>query len=282
MRKILIAGCGYVGHAVAELFHEAGDAVEGWTKSPPGIAKPYPIQSVDISDPSAVRKRAGNFDIVVHCASTRGGDVDLYRKLYVEGTRNLVDAFPGAKVLFTSSTSVYAQKDGEWVTEESATEPSRETSQALLQAEEIILNAKGIVLRLAGIYGPGRSALLDKFVNGTASVPKDYFVNQVHRDDIAAAISLLSNHPNCAGQIFNVTDGNPKLVSRCYEWLARTLGRPLPDPNASSPPQVRKRGESNKRVSNARLKEAGWGPRYPTFEEGMEKSVLPSRDLPAS
>ncbi len=282
MRKILIAGCGYVGQAAAELFHRAGDAVEGWTKSAHGIVTPYPIHSVDISDANLVRARHGDFDVVIHCASTRGGDVDLYRKLYVEGARNLVDAFPGSTILFTSSTSVYAQKDGEWVTEESATEPTRETSQALLEAEKIISDAKGIVLRLAGIYGPGRSALLDKFMNGTATVAKDHFVNQVHRDDIAGAIFLLSNRPHQGPQTFNVTDGNPRLVSDCYEWLARKLGRPLPGLDATSQQASRKRGDSNKRVSNARLRAKGWQLLYPNFAEGMEKSVLPSRGLDAS
>ena len=82
MPRILIAGCGYVGQATADLFHRAGWKVEGWTKSKAGTSKPYPIHAIDITDAQQVHACEGNFDVIVHCASTRGGDVDLYRRVY--------------------------------------------------------------------------------------------------------------------------------------------------------------------------------------------------------
>src|SRR5438477_363889 len=120
MRRILIAGCGYVGQATADLFHRAGWKVEGWTKSKAGTGKPYPIHAIDITDAKQVHACEGNFDVVVHCASTRGGHVDLYRRVYLNGARNLLETFVTSTILFTSSTSVYAQINGERVTEESA------------------------------------------------------------------------------------------------------------------------------------------------------------------
>ena len=87
-------------------------------------------------------------------------------EIYLDGARNLLETFPGSKLLFTSSTSVYAQRDGSWVTEESDAKPMRETSRVLLETERLVLADAGIVARLAGIYGPGRSALLNKFLNG--------------------------------------------------------------------------------------------------------------------
>ena len=71
------------------------------------------------------------------------------------------NSFPAAKILFTSSTSVYAQCDGSRVTEESETKPLRETSRILLETENFVLDKGGIVARLAGIHGPGRSALAE-------------------------------------------------------------------------------------------------------------------------
>ena len=279
MPRILIAGCGYVGQATADLFHAAGWDVEGWTASKESAAalsaKPYPICPVDISNCDRVAERPGIFDAVIHCASTRGGEVGSYRQIYLNGARNLLDRFAETKVLLTSSTSVYAQRDGSWVTEESETNPARETGQVLLETEKLVLERCGTVARLAGIYGPGRSALLSKFLAGTAIIDpeNDRFVNQVHRDDIASAIFLLLTREAQETQIYNVVDDQPVLQTDCYRWLAQRLNRPLP-PIGKSTGQ-RKRGDSNKRVSNAKLRGHGWAPQYHTFAEGMERSVLP-------
>jgi nucleoside-diphosphate-sugar epimerase len=280
MPRILIAGCGYVGQVTADLFHAADWAVEGWTRSAESVAtlsaKPYPICEVDISQRARVAERTGTFDAVIHCASSSGGDAEMYRQVYLNGARNLLEMFPGSKLLFTSSTSVYAQRDGSWVTEESETKPTRETSQTLLETEGLVLANGGIVARLAGIYGPGRSALLTKFVEGTAIIDaeNDRFVNQVHRDDIAASLFLLLSRKGQSGQIYNVVDDEPTLQSQCYRWLAQRHDRPPPPIGRSS--QQRKRGDSNKRVSNEKLRRLGWTPQYPTFAEAMEKSILPS------
>jgi nucleoside-diphosphate-sugar epimerase len=184
--------------------------------------------------------------------------------------------FPESRLLFTSSTSVYAQRDGSWVTEESETKPTGETSQILLETEGLVLANGGIVARLAGIYGPGRSVLLTRLLESTAIIDaeNDRFVNQVHRDDIAAALFLLLNREAERAGIYNVVDDQPMLQSECYRWLAHRLNRPLPPIGKSK--QQRKRGESNKRVSNAKLRRFGWTPQYRTFAEAMEKSILPA------
>jgi nucleoside-diphosphate-sugar epimerase len=280
MPRILIAGCGYVGQAAADLFHAADWTVEGWTRSAQSAAslkaKPYLVRDVDISQRAQVAKRAGMFDAVIHCASSRGGDAKTYRQIYLDGARNLLERFPESKLLFTSSTSVYAQGDASWITEESETKPMREASRVLLKAETQVLNRGGIIARLAGIYGPGRSALLSKFLEGTAIIDpeNDRFVNQVHRDDIASALLFLLKREGQGAPVYNVVDDQPILQSECYRWLAQRLNRALPPIGRST--QQRKRGDSNKRVSNAKLRRLGWVPQYPTFAEAMEKSILPS------
>jgi len=281
MPRILIAGCGYVGEATADLFHSAGWNVEGWVHSQDSAArlsaKPYRVGLVDISQRDEIAEQTEAFDAVIHCASSRGGDAEAYRQIYLNGARRLLENFRKAKILFTSSTSVYAQRDGSWVTEESETKPLRETSRILLEAEKLILEKRGIVVRLAGIYGPQRSALLSKFLNGTATIDpqSDRFVNQVHRDDIALALLLLLNREAQESlQIYNVVDDQPILQSECYRWLAQRLNRPLPPIRKSEQP--RKRGDTNKRVSNAKLHQSGWTSDYPTFGDAMEKSILPS------
>jgi nucleoside-diphosphate-sugar epimerase len=283
MPRVLIAGCGYLGQSVAGSLIAKGWEVEGWTRSgesaQPLSTKPYPVYSVDISRLDQVRGQKGDFDAVIHCASTRGGDVDSYRRVYLEGARNLLDRFAGSRILFTSSTSVYGQKDGEWVTEESAAEPEHETGRILRDTERLILTNDRIVVRLGGIYGPGRSALLRKFLSGDTVLESrtDRFVNEIHRDDAAEAIGLLIKREGSAGEIYNVVDDQPILQSECYQWLAVKLNRPLPPAGRST--SNRKRGESNKRVSNAKLRAIGWAPRYPSFARGMEESVLPNLDI---
>ncbi len=283
MPRVLIAGCGYIGQAAADLLHAADWVVEGWTRSAESAAslsaKPYPVREVDISKPAQLAEcgpAAAGFDAVVHCVSSSGGDAEMYRKVYLDGARNLLETFRRSKLLFTSSTSVYAQRDGSWVTEESDAKPMRETSRVLLETERLVLADSGVVMRLAGIYGPGRSALLNKFLKGTAIIDpeNDRFVNQVHRDDIASALLLLLSREAEGAQIYNVVDDQPTLQSECYRWLAQRLNRPLPPTGRSM--QERKRGDSNKRVSNTKLRALGWTPQYPTFADGMEKSVLPS------
>jgi len=278
MPRILIAGCGYVGQATADLFHAAGWTVEGWTRSAESAAKlsakPYPVYAVDVADRDQVYARDGILDAVIHCASSGGGGLDAYRQVYLNGARSLLDRFAGSKVIFTSSTSVYAQRDGSWVTEKSETKPARETGRILLETEQLVLAQGGVVARLAGIYGPGRSALLIKFLAGSAIIDleNDRFINQVHRDDIATALFLLLDRPSPAREIYNVVDDQPILQSECYRWLAAKLNRPIPPMGRST--AAPKRGASNKRVSNARLRHLGWIPRYPTFAEAMEKSIL--------
>jgi nucleoside-diphosphate-sugar epimerase len=283
VRRILIAGCGYVGAAAADLFYDAGWTVEGWTRSAESAAtlsgKPYPVYAVDISGDEVAARSPGEFDAVVHCASTRGGDAEAYRQVYWNGSRNLLSRFSGSSFVFTSSTSVYGQRDGNWVTEQDAAEPEHEKGRILRQTEEFVLAGGGIVARVAGIYGPERAVLLKRFLTGQAIIDpeNDRFINQVHRDDIAAALFLLVKRPPSQGGIYNVVDDHPVRQGDCYHWLATRLRRPLPPAGQSR--SMRKRGQSNKRVSNSKLRALGWTPKYPSFVEGMEKSVLASFGL---
>ena len=283
MPRVLIAGCGYVGAATADLFQAAGWEVEGWTRSPGSAAqlaaKPYAVHAIDIANRSAVQAAASAFDVVIHCASSGGGGTESYYRVYLEGANNLLAGLQPRRFIYTSSTSVYAQTMGEWVDEESATEPVHETGRILRKAEEFVRQNGGLVARLAGIYGPGRSALLRKFLSGQARIDNDgqRYLNQIHRDDVVAALlHLVTSSIACssAASVVNVADDQPITQREAYAWLARKLDRPLPA--VAARPSERKRGPSNKRVSNRRLRGLGWEPKFPTFSIGMERSVLPA------
>jgi nucleoside-diphosphate-sugar epimerase len=280
MRRALIAGCGYLGRAIADLLKVDRWAIEAWTMSPDSARElciaGFSADNVDISSRKHVGARKSHFDVVIHSASTRGGDADAYRSVYLDGARDLLETFPDAQFIFVSSTSVYAQSDGVWVTEESPTEPRHETGKILRESENLVGTNTGIVVRLAGLYGPGRSALLRKFLAGEATIDpsNDRFVNQIHRDDAAAAILFLIQQAKSNAGIYNVVDNEPVLLSQCYRWLAGALNQRIPPVAKSTSP--RKRGDSSKRVSNEKLRSLGWTPKYPSFADGMSKSVFQS------
>lgn len=286
-RSALVVGCGFLGEAVADGLHADGWRVSGWTASAESAArlaaaKPYPVEAQDIGDREGLRAaatRLGPIDVAVDCVSSgRGGGAEAYRRVYLEGARNLLAALRPRRFVFTGSTSVYAQTDGEWVDETSPAEPTRETGRVLRETEELVLASGGdhVVARLAGLYGPGRSVLLKRFLAGEATIEGDgsRWLNQIHRDDAARALRRLAalEHATPAGGIYNVADDTPMTQLALYRSLAERLGRPLPP---SGPPDLgRKRGWTSKRVSNARLRtlaDGGWQPQFPSFFDTLER-----------
>ena len=263
MPTLLLCGHGYLGQAISRDFRAAG-----WEVVALSLSGDDGAIACDVSSREAVEGLKVRPDFIVHCAASGRGGPDAYRAVYRDGCRNLLEAFPGVPLLFTSSTSVYAQTDGSAVTEESAAEPERETGKILRETEDLVLAKGGIVARLAGIYGPGRSVILKKFLSGEAVIEEDgrRYVNQIHRDDAAAAVLRLVE----AGRsgIYNVCDSRPMSQRECHEGLSRIFGRPLPPSGPRDPD--RKRGWTHKRVSNGKLLEAGWVPVFPSFLDAVE------------
>jgi nucleoside-diphosphate-sugar epimerase len=274
--QIVIAGCGFLGEAAAVFFLEAGWSVLGLCATEESAARladrPFPVAVVDISKPIRVPAGWKNPDVVVHCASSGRGGADAYRAVYRDGLEHLREAFSPRRLIFTGSTSVYSQVDGGWVTEDSPAEPDRETGQILLEAEKIALEAGGVVARLAGIYGPGRSVLLKKFLDGSALLEAggNRWINQIHRDDGALALLRLAQREAAAG-IYNVCDDTPTTQREIYGWIADQLNRPLPPEGPAD--LNRKRGWTSKRISNARLRSIGWSPRYPGYRDALGELV---------
>lgn len=278
--RILVLGCGYVGLALAEALARRGHEVTGIRRSE--WRAPVPIRSLqaDITSPESLARLPCDFEWVIHCAAASEGGPSDYRSVYLKGNRNLLSWLRQAcshtcvKYIYTSSTAVYAQDDGSTVTEESPTEPTTETGRILVEAERVVVDAAAagfpaVLLRVAGIYGPGRGYWLRQFLSGDARLQGDghRVLNMVHRDDVAGAIiHLLERAPG--GQIYNVADSDSPTQIQVFEWLARYLGRSLP---AAAPPGTAtdRRTASNKRVSSQKLlTQAGYRLIYPTFREG--------------
>lgn len=281
--RVLIVGCGYVGLPLAETLARSGHEVFGLRRTaeadaPLRAAGVTPLHG-DVSRLETLRALPTGFDWVVHCAATRGGSTADYEAVYLRGNLNLIEWLapsPPKTFVFTSSTGVYGQNDGSLVTEDSPTEPASPTARVLVAAERALLTAAregrlpAVVLRVAGIYGPGRGFWLRQFLSGAARLEGEgqRVLNMIHRDDLIAAI-VAALERGRAGEVYNVVDDEPVTQREFFAWLAAQTGRPMPPGAPPESPVASPRAPTNKRVSNRKLRQQlGWTPRYPTFREG--------------
>jgi len=268
---VLIIGCGFLGEAAAVAFSGAGKSVLGLSRNvPEGAPGLLPCDVTDPASMEALVPLVRDVPIAVHAVSSGKGGAETYAAVYREGLRNVIRLWNPGRIIFVGSTSVYAQTDGSVVTEESPAVPDRETGRILLEAEALALAAGGSVARLSGIYGPGRSVLLRKFLAGEAVLEAGggRWVNQIHRDDAASALVHLAD-PATEPGIFNVSDNTPATQRDLYGWMAGVTGRPLPPEGPAD--LGRKRGWTSKRISNARLRAAGWAPQYPSYRDALPR-----------
>jgi nucleoside-diphosphate-sugar epimerase len=290
--RVLIIGCGYIGLALARELLRLGSQVTGLrrTPGPPAGSEAGGIEGLewwaaDVTRPETLPAITRPFDGVVQCAASGGGGVEDYRRTYLEGTRNALAwlaASPPRKFIYTSSTGVYGQSDGSAVDETSPTEPASPTADILIATEQLLVAAArergfpAVILRLAGIYGPGRGYWLRQFLAGEARLEGDgqRWLNMIHQEDVVGAV-LAALDRGAPGRIYNVTDDEPVTQRTVLEWLARRLNRPLP-PTVAAPAgargngSTRSRGFTNKRVLNLRARqELRWQPRFPSFREGF-------------
>jgi nucleoside-diphosphate-sugar epimerase len=291
--RVLIIGCGYLGRPLGAELVRLGHEVFGLTRSGGANAalRERGIQplAADITRRAELDGLPAAFDWVVNTVSSGGGGVEDYRRIYLEGMRNILqwlEAAPPKKMVYTGSTSVYGQTDGSLVKESSPTEPTGELGRVLLAAEELLLEAArakkvpAVVLRAAGIYGPARGHLFHQYLKDQARIPGrgEKLVNMIHRDDLAAAI-LAALKSGRAGEIYNVCDDEPVPQVHFFRWLSETLGKNMPPFVRPEEAEPRKRAITNKKVSNRKLRmELGCPLRYPTFRQGYTAEIQRLQD----
>jgi nucleoside-diphosphate-sugar epimerase len=286
--RVLIVGCGYVGVPLGAELVRLGHEVFGLrrnsaAKNELGAAGISPLTG-DVTKPDELKKLPRDFDWIVNCVAA-GGDAENYREVYLQGTRNLLEWLgqnPPKKFVYTSSTSVYAQNDGLQVKESSPTGPAAETSKILVETENVLLAAvaerkfPAVILRVAGIYGPDRGHWFKQFLKDAAHIEGDGSrnLNMIHRDDLVGCIiAALKN--GRGGEIYNAVDDEPVSQLHFFQWLAQAVDKPLPPSVPEDPGGYRRRGATNKRVSNRKLKmELGHLFKYPTFRQGYSAELL--------
>jgi nucleoside-diphosphate-sugar epimerase len=285
----LILGCGDLGSRVAVLLKQSGKPVIGTVRS---IARSEALSRqgiktviADVLDPESLRVLP-EADRVLYCVGQdRSAGVPM-RRVYVDGLRNVLECLAGrvGRVVYASSTGVYGPCGGDWIDEDTPTHPTHESGRVVLDAELALKDVAErhglplVILRFAGLYGPGRIPLRGRLDRGEP-IPGDPErpLNLVHIDDAAAA-AVAALDRGKAGRSYLVSDDRPLPRREFYELAAQLLGAPEPRfvPYAPGSPEA-SREESSKRVRNARLRdELGVSLVHPDITTGLPAALSPS------
>jgi nucleoside-diphosphate-sugar epimerase len=287
-KRLVIFGCGYVGSAVARAAVAAGAHVEALTRNPEkavtlrslGLAK---VIVAELSSSDWHGQIAGGPDFVVNCVSSGGGP-DGYRQSYVNGMASILawaaqGGAPIGTMLYTSSTAVYPQGGGVVVDETAAAEGATPNGKVIRESELLLEKVSAVacrrwfILRLAGIYGPGRHHLLNQLREGVTELGGSgaHRLNLIHRDDIvAAALACLAAPEAIGSQIFNVADRAPAQREEVVRWLAGQLKRPMP--TFDGLPGTRRGGEPmpDRVIASGKIQGVlGWRPQYENYQAGF-------------
>lgn len=271
---ILLAGCGDLGTEAGLRFHALGHRVVGWRRSPAKLPAAIEGVAADLSAPGLPRVPADTTAVVIAVAADSPTE-EAYRAAYVDGLTHVLDALERdgvrpQRVLFVSSTAVYGDAGGGWVDENTPPRPGGFSGRVLLEAEQLLQAAfsgtatTATSLRLGGIYGPGRTRLIDQVRGGTAVVPEDArYTNRIHRDDAAAATVHLATVPPEPAPVYVGVDNDPADLGTVLRFLAAELGLAEPPVGDAGPA----RG-GNKRCRNDLLRSTGFEFAFPSFREG--------------
>ena len=276
----LIVGCGYLGRRVAALWTARGHSVYGTTRGRADELRALGVEPVvgDVFKDEILRA-VPPAETVLYAVSPDGRSGQGPSLVWGSGLAGVLSALAAwsrpPRFLLVSSTGVYGQADGEEVDESAVTEPADETGRALVSAEERAREeVNAVVLRYAGIYGPGRLIRAQTLRAGEPiAADPDKWLNLIHVEDGAAAV-LAAEARAAPGHVYNVSDGHPVLRRDFYARLARLLGAPearfVPPP----PDAPARHDRGNRRIVNRRMcEELGVLPRYPSYAEGLAASV---------
>jgi nucleoside-diphosphate-sugar epimerase len=272
MARVFIAGAGYVGTLAAEYLAraEAEHVVDIGRRTPSSSPRSH---AMDVLRPETFPKELREADCVVYCVSAGEFTPQAYRRAYVDGLACVIDAAAkGAarRLIFVSSTGVFAQDDGSVVDEISPAEPRGFSGRTLLEGEALLAAAPmdTTAIRFSGIYGPGRDRLV-RMVRNRTPVPAKArlaLTNRIHRDDCARALVHLVEQPVIA-PLYLGSDEAPTPMGEILDWIATRLGLE-PPPVGGEAGEAPQRG-GNKRISSARLRGEGFVFLHPTYREGF-------------
>ena len=267
--RVLMAGCGDLGQRVAALLLARGDEVYALRRNPPA-QQDTAVQwlRADLTRAQSIPMLPGGITQLVYLPAPDAREEQVYRAVFVEALGHLLQALHGQslrRVLFVSSSAVYGEHGEDWVDEDTPPAPLGFNGRVLLEAEHLLSNqpVPSIVLRLAGLYGPGRLQLLERLRAGNAHAPRTpaHWSNRIHVDDAAAAIAHLLQLREPQALYLGVDD-TPLPLHQLYGELAERVGAPAV-PDGPAPAAI-----GSKKLSNARLRGTGFRLQWPDARAG--------------
>ncbi|ROS58310.1 nucleoside-diphosphate-sugar epimerase [Frigoribacterium sp. PhB160] len=276
--SIVIAGCGDLGTETGLRFARLGHRVVGLRRHPEALPAEIEGRAVDLRHEVPVIDDDATLVVVALAAGSR--DPAEYRATYVDGLDHVLDGIERSaadpRLLVVSSTAVYDVDGGSVVTEETPARGGTPTADVLVDAEARLRSRAPLatLLRLSGIYGPGRERLIEQVRAGSATLSPGTspHTNRIHRDDAAAAIVHLAGLDEPA-PLYLGTDDEPVRLDDVLVFLAGELGVDAPPEASADAAPTGRQGGGDKRLSNALLRGTGFEFRYPTFREGY-RAVL--------
>jgi nucleoside-diphosphate-sugar epimerase len=288
---VLIAGCGWLGKSLGRALAARGDRVTGVRRSAAAAAELRGLGIepllLDLADWHAMRAIPPDVEAIVACQSANSDEVDAYRAAYVEATGNLLEAarsLPLRAFAYTGSTGVFGQRDGSDVDETAPPSPAGASAEALAEAERLVLDAAhaGVparIVRLSGLYGPGRTGTIERVRSGALALGTgdDVFMNFCHLDDAVAAVTAAIDRGR-SGAIYHATDAHPARRREVVEWIAARLGIPAPRLPGDGDPIPDGRRGANRRILGERTRaEFQLTLAWPSFREGLAPFLPPRR-----
>jgi nucleoside-diphosphate-sugar epimerase len=276
MNTLLIFGLGYSGSAIARAARSAGFATTGTTRE--GTDETVPFEAAEAAIQSATH-------LLTTAAPDKAGDPVLARYAAT------IAAAPNLRWIgYLSSTVVYGDRGGAWVDEDTPAAPSQVRGQRRVEAEatwaQFADRCAVDIFRLAGIYGPGRSAFDDlRAGRARRMIKPNHQFGRIHRDDIARAVVAAMQQDRTPGRrVLNLADDEPSESAVVVTEAATLLGLQPPPPIAfedalpAMSPMARSFWAENRKVASAKTKAAlGIEWLYPTYREGLRAILIEQR-----
>lgn len=293
--RLVIFGCGYVGTAFAEEALRRGWEVTALTRNAEQAERlrdslEIEVMEADLAGDDWHSRLDPAGAIAVNCVSSGGGGEAGYAHSYRAGMESLLAwaaRGPLERLVYTGSTSVYPDFQGAWVDEDAPVEASTALNRILLETESLVAEGVkagqargGDILRLAGIYGPGRHHLIDQLRQGNTRFAGygEHYLNLIHRDDVVEVFLRLIGRSEEGLRLHNVSDGHPARKEAIVEWTAEQLRLPRPSfhPELRTARQQRRQlvngRPPHRRIDSSRLRAAlDWHPRYPDYRAGYRE-----------
>ena len=284
--RIAIIGCGEIGVLCARRLLDAGHQVTGIRRNVNALPRWLESRTADVTHTDSLGFIQDScFDFIIYQVAAGGFTEEAYHQAYSQGLANVIQHCDSRKtrLLFVSSTGVYHQNDGEWVDESSETRPSKFNGQIMLAAEKLVTDyGLGCCVRFSGIYGPGRTRLIERVRNGETGEYNDGYTNRIHVEDCAGVLSHLVRFGSTQSlqPVYLASDSLPALRSDVFRFLASELGVDVIGQKADqSGVKSAKNGTAAKRIAgskqcnNQQLLATGYKLIYPDYRAGYRQVI---------